>query len=477
MGYTSQNELTKYLTNILLIVLLISCNSKKEDLKIVFTGDIILDRGVKDELSLHGDSLLTNSFGFLGKPEFLIVNLEGALTDSGIQQTDKYNFKADTLKASVLKKAGVTHVSIANNHIYDYGKIGYINTLNALENNNLKPLGNTNHPTIITNGKYKCAVLSASLTAHNDSLPISSIKDLKSSIKTFLYSLKSIPLVLYIHWGLELQPRPEKWQTNLAKELVNLGVDAIIGHHPHITQTIEFINDKPIIYSLGNFIADAYLPNTQRSYIVELGIKDNIESIKLIPTRLDRYFPKQLSLNEQISDIKEHIKCSDISLSRENLMWNIKQTNKINFSESTDLWLYSEKNTISTIKKINPYSHLLEFQKNGKATIPINLHGKLSEFQIADINNDSQIDILIGINKKVKFDPTIKKRINIYTLQDDALIPLWLGTKFIHDVESFDIFINENKNYLTTIERINETKKAKRVYEWDDFGFALTELN
>jgi poly-gamma-glutamate synthesis protein (capsule biosynthesis protein) len=456
---------------------MVSCNQQEKNLKIAFTGDVILDRGVNDELKLHGDSLLTNSFAFLQKQDFLVINLEGTLTDSGIIQADRYNFKANADKAKTLKQAGITHVAIANNHIFDYGKTGYDNTINAIETVDLKPLGNIEKPTIIQKGKYQCAVLSASLTTYNDSLPISSIDELKASVLNFSKKQGNIPLILYIHWGLELQPTPETWQKVLANELINMGVDAIIGHHPHVTQSIEFINDKPVFYSIGNYIADAYLPDTDRSYVVEFDIKNTIENVSIVPIRLSKYFAEPLPFKDQIFDLKKHIKYSNISLSHQNKKWFLEQTSNVNFSEKTDLWMISAENTISKIKKLNPSSYLLSFQKDGFTANVINLHGNLTEFEISDINNDNNIDVLIGITKKVKFDPTDKKRINIYTFKNQALEPLWLGTKFINEVESFSIVTHNSLNFLMTTEKVNSSENLERIYEWDDFGFALTDLN
>lgn len=467
----------KNLIYILLFILLISCKEEEGSMKIVFTGDVNLDRGVNDQLKLHGDSLLIRSFNFLDDQDYLVVNLEGTLTDSGSAvKSDKFNFKNSQNKAAILNAAGITHVSVANNHIFDYGRIGYENTLQSLETNSLKPLGKTSKPTIIRKGKYQCAVLSASLTTQNDSLPISSIEELKSSVNSFVQKSNDIPLILYIHWGLELQPTPEKWQKELAKELIELGVDAIVGHHPHVTQTIEYINNKPVFYSLGNFIADAYLPQTDLTYVVELEIKNTIENIKITPLQLEKYFPKPLTFIRQISNLKEHIKYSNICLYKQGEKWAVKQTQDVDFSEKTNLWMISEKNTISTIKCLNPNSYLLRFQKEDLTANVINLHGELSEFQIGDINNDGNTDILIGISKKVKFDSVFKKRINIYTFQNNALEPLWLGTKFIDDIESFDIVNYNNKNFLSTVELKDGKDKIERVYEWEDFGFGLTEL-
>lgn len=456
---------------------MISCNRQEDNMKIIFTGNVILDKGVNNELKLHGDSLLINAFNFLQDQDFLLINLEGTLTDSGNIQADKFNFKADQERAGILKSAGITHISLANNHIFDHGETGYENRIKAIETNGLKTLGNAAKPTIIQKGKYKCAVLSASLTTHNDSPSISNIDQLKSSISSFTTSWSDIPLILYIHWGTELQPTPETWQKELAIDLINLGVDAIIGHHPHVTQSIELINGRPVFYGIGNYIADTYLPGTDMSYVVELEINNHIENINIVPVRLNKYFPEPLDLKQQILDLKRHIEYSNICLFRQNEKWGVKQTHKVDFSENSDLWIISEENTVSAIKMLNPDSYLLSFQKNGITANVLNLHGKLSEFQVSDINNDNKTDVLIGINKKVVFDPTDKKRINIYTFKNQALVPLWLGSKFIHEIESFSVINHNNLNYLATIEKINNSEKIERIYEWNDFGFALTNLN
>lgn len=85
------------------MILMVSCHSKEGNMKIVFTGDIMLDRGVNDQLRLHRDSGLVHSFSFLQDRNFLMVNLEGALTDSETSRDRKYNFKAHPSKAVLLK--------------------------------------------------------------------------------------------------------------------------------------------------------------------------------------------------------------------------------------------------------------------------------------------------------------------------------------------------------------------------------------
>lgn len=130
----------------------------------------------------------------------------------------------------------------------------------------------------------------------------------------------------------------------------------------------------------------------------------------------------------------------------------------------------------SAIKKLNDSSFLLSVDKDGIRTPAINLHGRLSEFHISDINNDGYTDILVGIQKKVKFDARNKKRINIYTLENNIIKPLWLGTKFINEIDKFKVINHNNLNYLSTTELINSEKKTNRIYKWDDFGFELINL-
>lgn len=447
-------------------------------MSVLFTGDVILDRGVNDEIKLHGDTLLVNALKKSGKKDFFIINYEGTFTNSDISQNDLYNFKTDESKASLIKQGGVTHVSVANNHIFDFGNIGFKNTISAIRKQNLTPLGETCKPKILTKGNHKCAILSASLTTYNDSFCISSIEQLKNSVELFGNENQSIPLILYIHWGLELQPKPENWQRDLARDLVKLGVDAIIGHHPHVIQTIEFINGTPVFYSIGNYIADAYLPDTDYSYTVELTVTNKIQDIKIRPFTIDNYFPKPINPKEQFSIIKNYLSYSEgICALQLTDSWMIKPIKNVNFQEKANLWIFAEDKIITAVKRLQSGSHLLTLYTQSNTSNTISLYGQLSEIQISDINNDGSSDILLGISKKVNFDPVLKKRINIYSYQNQNLQPLWLGTKFIHDVENFDVYRIENFNYLTTLETDKNGNRYQGVYEWDDFGFALTEIN
>jgi len=448
----------------------------KTGMRILFTGDVILSRGVEDELRLHGDTLFINSVRRTHGGDYVVVNYEGTFTDSDNAQDDLYNFKADESVTSLLYQSGITHVSIANNHIYDYGRIGYENTLSALKKNGITVLGETSVPVILKKRGHKCAVLSASLTTNNDSLPISNIDQLKRTVEEFREEHPIIPLILYVHWGLEIQPTPEPWQRELAKKLIESGVNAIIGHHPHVVQSIEFIHGAPVFYSIGNYVADAYLPDTDFGYCVEASFTNDIV-VKIKPITLERYFPIEVKATEQFPLIRKILSNSDgICAFQSKHGWILKPIESIDFQEETDLWVFAKNQIIAAIKKTQSGLYLMTLFTQNEKSNTVSLHGQLSKIEISDINNDDTLDVLLAISKKVHFDPEYKKRINIYTFENQNLQPLWLGTKFVYDIYNFSVFKSGHISYLLTNEVDNSGEKYQGIYQWDDFGFTLNEM-
>lgn len=459
------------------VLLLVSCKQHQQSMTITFVGDVILDRGVNDQIQLHGDDLLVNTLRQFKHNDFFIINHEGTFTTATAEQQRKYNFKTDEKNAAFLRQGGVTHVSIANNHINDFGQEGMNSTLAAIRSNQLNALGATCQPTILRKGNSECAILAASLTSHNEVLCISSIDKLKTSISDFVNQKPDIPLLLYIHWGLELQARPEPWQQLLAKDLIELGVDAIIGHHPHVIQTIEYIDEKPVFYSLGNFIADAYLPETDIALSVQFSITDKVDDIRISPLKIERYFPRLLPAAKQSALIRQTLRHSEqVCAFQTDNAWQLKPAAHIDFTEKTTEWYFAQDGMLAAIKKLNEKSYLFNIVRSNLTSNTINLHGQLSALQIADIDNNGSTDVILGISKKVRFDPVEKKRINIYSFHNQNLQPLWLGTKFIYDITSFGVLQEDGGNYLTTLETDTVGNQFQGIYEWDDFGFALNQL-
>ncbi len=103
-------------------------------------------------------------------------------------------------------------------------------------------------------------------------------------------------MILSLHFGWEYQLFPSPKDVNLCRFFIDSGVDIILGHHPHYPQGIERYKDGLIVYSLGNFIWDQNLVgHTNSSYLAEISIlKDSIQSVKVIPYRLNSNYRLEL---------------------------------------------------------------------------------------------------------------------------------------------------------------------------------------
>jgi len=203
----------------------------------VFIGDVFLKEKVKIDFTLKD----------------VILNLEYPLSKNGIPAKNKIllgcenNYLLDTFHS-------IKGVNLANNHIFDYGLEGFEDTISFLEQNNIPYCG--------INGKFiqleNCKILGfCSLT----STPVKECGKYKLNILEeidFEY-IKNIKkeheyLIIILHWGLEEFKMPRYEDVKLAHKLIDIGVDLIIGHHPHVIQPIEIYKGKYIFYSLGNFI-------------------------------------------------------------------------------------------------------------------------------------------------------------------------------------------------------------------------------
>jgi hypothetical protein len=468
----------KIVFSLFISLLVLACKKEPEPLTITFTGDIILDRGVADELNIYGDSIIERSLKPLLRSDFNVINLETVLTNETHSVKNGLTFCYDPSIAKNLYSGNVTHASVANNHSNDYGSLGLTSTLSALDKHSIAALGSSCEPTLISKGSQYVAIMAASFTTNNEHLCISNVNELLVMVKEFEAQHPDIPLILYLHWGLEYQQVPEKWQSQLAHDFIDSGADVIIGHHPHVFQSIEYYSEKPIVYSLGNFVTDAYLPNTTQGVIATLTFTDQALKLSIAPVDISSYLPAKMSDERALKFLLDNLKYSkEMCLYKSNNQWLTKDIADVDFSEKASAWLFHYENEYQVIiKPMTSGGHKLTLFKNGVALKSLALNGKLSEISIGDINNDNEPEILLGIAKKVNFDPRERKRLNIFKVENDGIQVVWLGTHLLHDLQSFRISRNKNVNYLYTIERdsLNNTKKG--IYEWDEFGFALKTI-
>ncbi len=193
-------------------------------------------------------------------------NLEApfASTSERLETTRKYSYKVDPKSAPVLRRGGFAAMTIANNHIRDCGPGGVIETLDTLERHHIKAYGggrnqNSAHdPAIFDGVDIRIGLLGYywnDRTAARDDLP-GSAQDLPELVERDLARLRPLVdrIAVMVHWGdITYQRHPAEQDRVKAQHFIDMGADAVIGHHPHILQTIEIYKDRPILYSVGNF--------------------------------------------------------------------------------------------------------------------------------------------------------------------------------------------------------------------------------
>jgi gamma-polyglutamate biosynthesis protein CapA len=282
---------------------------KIDSLKMLFFGDIMLDRHVAEKIKSLG---LNWFFNELDKQKVFAINglvsanLEGAVTNNGAHYPPIYSndfaFAPNSVKS--LQKYNFNFFNIANNHLADQGERGIIETRQNLKDSGFNfsgcpdgQIGNCSYKVFKVSakgGEYKVGMVGFSMVYSqlNIGKAMKIVSDLTSTTDV---------VIINIHWGKEYQHNFSQAQQAMAYKLIDAGADIIIGHHPHVVQGCEIYKNKPIFYSLGNFIFDQYFSaDTQE----ELGIRINWQADKmdigLLPMKSVSSQPRLMTDSEKI---------------------------------------------------------------------------------------------------------------------------------------------------------------------------------
>ncbi len=269
------------------LIAVLSCNTPEtnDSITIGFVGDILLDRGVRSEISKRGiDRFYQSLSEQLIETGYLVGNLECPLTESMQPVHKKYVFRGDTIHARYLRGAGFTHLNMANNHSYDQSRAGMVTTAQTLKHNNMEPLGYNDQqlhacePTIISQNGIAVALFSSVTLALENWFPNpdkpgmcqEGAADLTQRIAEYAQNNPTHQIVVYLHWGIEHVEEASPDQRAVAQSLIDAGADLIVGHHPHVLQPHQRYKGKHIFYSLGNFIFDQTAPSNSKSSLLEV---------------------------------------------------------------------------------------------------------------------------------------------------------------------------------------------------------------
>ncbi|KAF0195918.1 MAG: Bacterial capsule synthesis protein PGAcap [Bacteroidetes bacterium] len=240
----------------------------KEDVKVLITGDFY-GGGRTDEFIRNGkhSELIDESITFLGDNDLTIVNLESALIQSGtpIAKTGPA-IKADPLAAKALKTAGFNTITLANNHIMDFGHQGLIKTIEVCQSEGLDFLGaglNLEEAAKPLIRKLKGTTIALLNFCENEwstttgNHPGANPLELIANART-IASVRSMAdfIVVVYHGGNELYSLPSPRLQATCRFFVDSGANLVACHHAHYYSGFETYNNGHIFYGLGNFIFD-----------------------------------------------------------------------------------------------------------------------------------------------------------------------------------------------------------------------------
>lgn len=279
-------------------------------MKLLFVGDVMLGRLVNDILKEKpneypwGDTL-----SIFRETHFRVCNLECVISDKGSpwKETPKvFHFRSDTKNVSSLKLAKIDAVSLANNHTLDFGYEAMFEMLKILDGAGIGHSGvgrdfeESSKPSVSTVNGFKIGLISFTdnelqWSSQENKAGIFYVPiDLNDERAQKLFKIvkktkKEVDfLIVAPHWGSNWGYHPQKEHIPFAHHLIKSGADLIFGHSAHIFQGIEIYQNRPILYSTGDFVDDYAVDPVERNdesfiFVVELQGKQ-IQALKLYPT-------------------------------------------------------------------------------------------------------------------------------------------------------------------------------------------------
>lgn len=257
-------------------------------LKIMIGGDVMFDRGVRALGNKYGfDSLFASSTAFFHTADIMIANLEGPITTNpsktllsdGSTAKDLV-FTFPIVSATTLATAGFSAVSLANNHMDNFGYEGYTQTKQYLGAAGVGYFGSP----------WNASSTELVITKDGQTVAFVGYHSFQKGFERIVSDVRRLAaqgdyVIVMPHWGTEYSPTSTDMMHGEARELVAAGASAVIGSHPHVIEDHEWIASPtgflvPVYYSLGNLLFDQYFsPAVMKGNIIELDLSPNTSGV------------------------------------------------------------------------------------------------------------------------------------------------------------------------------------------------------
>ncbi|MDD4238809.1 MAG: CapA family protein [Desulfotomaculaceae bacterium] len=292
--------------------------SRTEPACLVAVGDIMLSRGVAGEIREHGDDPrhpFLKIEKYLKSGDIVFGNLENPITPGREILMPEMTLRAELGVEIALKDAGFTVLSLANNHLPDFGSQGVLDTMDYLDSTGIghagagKTEGEAFAAEFIEVKGLKLAFLAFtdpafvpdSYLAREEHTGVAFFDQEKMRAAVHDAGEKADFVVVSMHAGTEYETGPDLAQKRFARLAVDAGADLVLGHHPHVVQKIEKYKGKYIFYSLGNFVFDQKWSRATR---VGLAAKifitpEGVEKFELLPVYINDQDQPQVLAGEE----------------------------------------------------------------------------------------------------------------------------------------------------------------------------------
>jgi poly-gamma-glutamate capsule biosynthesis protein CapA/YwtB (metallophosphatase superfamily) len=284
-------------------------SAKEPPVQLAIVGDCMLGRGVDQALTQKAPEYpWGNTLPVFRQADARICNLECVLADSGTPWSEyrkEFHFRSRAKNVASLKVAGINAVSIANNHVLDYGREALLEMLTVLDEAGIVHGGaGADLAEACRIARFEVRGRRLGLIAFTDNEPLWEAGAARSGTfyaPTRLADARTQRLIDIIrqaheldflmvsaHWGGNWGYTPPAEHINLAHALVDAGADLVFGHSCHVFRGIEWYKHRPILYSTGDFVDDYAVHPVERNdqsfiFLVELEANGPVR-LRLVPT-------------------------------------------------------------------------------------------------------------------------------------------------------------------------------------------------
>jgi poly-gamma-glutamate synthesis protein (capsule biosynthesis protein) len=273
------------------------------------------------------------------------LNHEYCISDRGEPLENKlYTFRAKPERMKLLEEMGTDLVSLANNHIYDYGRDAMLDTLELLDEAELPYVGGGRNSKeaelpiyFVVNGikvgfvaATNAEIVYYTPAAEANSPGVLEAYDTTEYNKVIRKAAGQCDyLIAYIHWGEEDTNAYSQYQHDMGKEFLEAGADIVVGGHPHVLQGMEYIEGKPVIYSMGDFW---FNDETKYTGLLKLDISaEGLDEMSFVPCLQTGYTTQYIEGKEEQAEFYKFF---------EELSPNVKINSKGIFKETAgEKWL------------------------------------------------------------------------------------------------------------------------------------------